>query len=140
VLKVKSEGLVKVGCFEKKFETPKIFGVQSLQTSFEIVDDSKIFWGLQLFFADQQTFSLMTSKQQTPSQKFIFFWGNQDYCSQWYPVTFSVNEGPKEGGIVTYNCAEMRMMYKKAMLFGDRETATKILQTNDPKTQKALGR
>lgn len=32
------------------------------------------------------------------------------------------------------------MMYTKAMLFGDTVTANKILHTNSPKLQKALGR
>ncbi len=32
------------------------------------------------------------------------------------------------------------MMYKKALLFEDLSTAEKILQTDDPKKQKALGR
>jgi ribA/ribD-fused uncharacterized protein len=44
-----------------------------------------------------------------------------------------------ENGI-KFNCNEQFMMYKKAMLFGDHETAKKILETENPKTQKRLGR
>ena len=32
------------------------------------------------------------------------------------------------------------MMYRKALLFNDHETATKILQTSSPAIQKKLGR
>jgi len=55
------------------------------------------------------------------------------YLSQWSKSPF------KELGI-TFNCAEQYMMYKKASLFGDNETAKKILATNSPKEQKRLGR
>jgi len=39
-----------------------------------------------------------------------------------------------------YNCAEQFMMRQKALLFGDRETANKIMKQAEPKKQKALGR
>ena len=43
-------------------------------------------------------------------------------------------------GKYTFTTAEQYMMYKKAMLFNDEETAKKILKVNDPKKVKALGR
>lgn len=39
-----------------------------------------------------------------------------------------------------FNCVEQYMMYQKALIFGDLEIAHKILETEDPKTMKALGR
>ena len=39
-----------------------------------------------------------------------------------------------------FNCAEQYMMYTKALLFEDLETANSIIDTDDPKEQKALGR
>ena len=54
--------------------------------------------------------------------------------SQWYPSDFTSKEG------VTFNCCEQFMMYSKAMLFGDTETAQKILKAETPREQKELGR
>jgi len=64
-------------------------------------------------------------------EKFTFFWSGP--FSQWYPAQFII-EGK------TFTCAEQYMMYKKAEFFGDKEIAEKIMQVNDPKTQKMLGR
>lgn len=55
------------------------------------------------------------------------------YLSNWYLSEFTV-----EG--ITFSSMEQYMMYKKAMLFQDRETAGKILQTDDVAEIKALGR
>lgn len=55
------------------------------------------------------------------------------YLSNWYLSDFTV-----EG--ITFSSMEQYMMYKKAMLFQDRETAGKILQTDDVAEIKALGR
>lgn len=53
--------------------------------------------------------------------------------SQWYPCQFEV-----EG--VTYTSAEQYMMAEKAKLFGDEEIRAEILNTDDPRMCKALGR
>lgn len=55
------------------------------------------------------------------------------YLSNWYPSRFSVN-------CITFSSMEQYMMYKKAMCFGDKDTAEKILATNDVAKIKALGR
>ena len=54
--------------------------------------------------------------------------------SQWYPSDFTSKDGKN------FNCAEQFMMYSKAMLFGDTETAEKILEAKTPDEQKQLGR
>lgn len=64
-------------------------------------------------------------------EKFTLFWNGP--FSQWYPSPFIVHH-------LTFNCAEQFMMYSKATLFRDTETAEKILYTTLPKDQKALGR
>ena len=73
---------------------------------------------------------------------FLFFWGHQpskhgeispSCLSQWWPSKFLVD------GIV-YATAEHWMMANKARLFGDDETATKIIAANSPKEVKHLGR
>lgn len=65
--------------------------------------------------------------------KYIFFFGKADVYSNWHPAPFEYKG-------VRFNCVEQFMMYSKAMLFGDAEAAQKILSSNAPKTQKALGR
>jgi len=61
----------------------------------------------------------------------IYFWGG--IYSQWAKVKF--NDGEKE-----FSSAEQYMMYRKAVTFNDLEAAEKIMKTNDPKKQKAIGR
>jgi ribA/ribD-fused uncharacterized protein len=53
--------------------------------------------------------------------------------SQWWPCIFSV-----KGDIFT--TAEHFMMHQKAMLFGDQETALRILDADHPFEAKTLGR
>jgi ribA/ribD-fused uncharacterized protein len=66
-------------------------------------------------------------------KKYTFFWKSESPFSQWHPSTFTVSE-------VVFKTAEMHMMYKKAMLFGDAETAEEILKAKHPRDCKALGR
>jgi ribA/ribD-fused uncharacterized protein len=64
-------------------------------------------------------------------EKFTLFW--EGPFSQWYPSPFIVHH-------LTFNCAEQFMMYSKALLFRDVESAEKILYSTLPKDHKALGR
>lgn len=63
--------------------------------------------------------------------KYTFFYKSK--LSQWHMVKFVV-----EG--VTFNCAEQFMMYKKALLFNDLETAKLIMDADHPREQQRLGR
>jgi ribA/ribD-fused uncharacterized protein len=65
--------------------------------------------------------------------KFTFFYQSFSPFSQWYKKDFNINS-------ITFNCCEQYMMYCKAMLFDDTETAKEILETEEPRDQKALGR
>ena len=67
----------------------------------------------------------------SPDNKYYFFWSGA--FSQWHPCQFTLDKK-------TFNCAEQYMMYCKALLFRDVESADKILLANDPKIQKAMGR
>lgn len=67
------------------------------------------------------------------TEKFIFFFTEKDWLSQWYPSPFEVH------GIM-FSTAEHFMMYRKAMTFEDKKTAEKILKAKTPKEAKALGR
>lgn len=67
------------------------------------------------------------------NENFHLFWGGE--CSQWYPCKFY------DPTIKLYfNCSEQYMMYHKAFLFGDDESVIKIMESNNPRDQKALGR
>lgn len=66
------------------------------------------------------------------TDKFYFFWRHQ--FGQWTLRNMTAPDG------ITYNCCEQYMMYQKAMLFGDRETAEKILAEPEPALQQNLGR
>ena len=55
------------------------------------------------------------------------------YLSNWYPSRFTVNN-------VNFSSMEQYMMYKKAVCFGDKDTADKILTTDDVAEIKALER
>lgn len=65
--------------------------------------------------------------------KFTFFWNNRTPFSNWYPSVFTVDG-------TTFTRGEQYMMYMKAVVFGDMSTADLIMLTDDPQTQKNLGR
>ena len=79
-----------------------------------------------------------------PPDNTIYFFREYEephgYLSQWYTDSFlapSCTSGEPDKIFVT---AEQYMMYRKAMTFNDAESADKILDTKEPKKQKALGR
>lgn len=65
------------------------------------------------------------------TDKFVLFYGGP--FSQWYPHRMEING-------TSYSCAEQYMMAMKAFHFGDSETYDKIMASNKPWEQKALGR
>lgn len=83
------------------------------------------------------------------NEEFTFFWETESPFSQWYKSKFVgsvysiVNKEilPDEfTEELEFSSAEQFMMYNKALLFLDRETASKIIKTNNPRKQKELGR
>jgi len=71
---------------------------------------------------------------------FVFFWsGNvtkklsKSCLSQWYPAVFTIDG-------VTYSCAEQYMMAEKARISNDMDSLKQILETDDPRVMKRLGR
>ena len=65
------------------------------------------------------------------AEAFTFFWKHR--LSQWHRAPFVV-------GGAAFTHAEQYMMYAKALLFGDREAAGKILAAETPREQQAIGR
>ncbi|KAK0855228.1 hypothetical protein LTR03_001994 [Friedmanniomyces endolithicus] len=81
--------------------------------------------------------STAPSSDALSSQGPLWFWREFEeplgYLSQWYESSFKVDG-------VTYLTAEMWMMIQKAKLFGDEETAKKMMETTVPAEHQALGR
>lgn len=65
------------------------------------------------------------------TDKYVFFWDGP--WSNWA-------ESPFEFEGMTFNCVEQWMMYHKAMICGDEESAKEIMATKSPRVQKELGR
>jgi ribA/ribD-fused uncharacterized protein len=74
--------------------------------------------------------------------EYLFFWGHRPEpdggvgrgcLSQWWPVSFTVDG-------VGFASAEHHMMWSKAVLFGDHDTAREILAAPHPQRAKVLGR
>ncbi len=63
----------------------------------------------------------------------VFFWKPPGWGSQWTRSSFRLDGH-------TFCCAEQAMMFGKAALFDDRDTAEKIMRTSDPREHKRLGR
>jgi ribA/ribD-fused uncharacterized protein len=73
----------------------------------------------------------MKTKSYYETDTHVYFYGS---CySQWAMRSFEL-----DGNL--FNCCEQYMMYRKAKLFGDHESAKKIWSSGDPAEQKALGR
>ena len=65
--------------------------------------------------------------------KYVFFWKTASPFSNWHDSKFEI-DGHK------FNNAEQYMMWSKAVLMNDFDTAKKIMNTTDPRTIKALGK
>ena len=73
------------------------------------------------------------------TNKHVLFWG--EWPSNWYPAEFDAEmmvNGEKK--TLHFFNSEQYFMYVKAVVFGDYETADKILKTKDPRMAKTLGR
>jgi ribA/ribD-fused uncharacterized protein len=86
--------------------------------------------------------ALCQAVQAGSRPKYVFFWGHtradtntvgKECLSQWYPAPFDAYGHH-------FPTAEHFMMYRKAVLFEDDVTASKILQATTPNAVKALGR
>lgn len=64
-------------------------------------------------------------------ETFSLFWGGP--YSQWYKSPF-IFAG------IEFNCNEQMMMYGKAIVHGDFGAAAEVMQTRNPRDQKAIGR
>ncbi|SUW08204.1 Swarming motility protein ybiA [Brachyspira pilosicoli] len=116
--------------YKKLFEEPIIF---------KGFYDNNLMNGL-----GEQKYSLEKLRKDFNSGKkidFLFFYGHtndkkevtKSSLSQWYIKDFKEND-------LLFNCMEKYMMYNKALLFDDKDIANEILNNNQPKAIKELGR
>ena len=84
-------------------------------------------------YIDSQETKIPQRKMSVEYNDMVCFWGNQSPFSNHYPVEVEIN-GTK------YKTPEHYIMHQKANEFDDVETARKILESDDPKVAKKLGR
>lgn len=74
----------------------------------------------------------------------VFFWMPHEhpygFLSQWYPAPFTAPSPSPSSPPMSFLSTEQYMMYRKALLFRDNETAEKIMAATTPAEHKALGR
>ncbi|MCJ1473855.1 hypothetical protein MMC13_002508 [Lambiella insularis] len=74
----------------------------------------------------------------------VFFWREFEhpygFLSQWYPAAFTAPSPIPHKPAMTFSDTEQYMMYHKAVLFQDWETAEKIMLATTPKEYQRLGR
>ncbi|WP_205625221.1 NADAR family protein [Aquimarina atlantica] len=97
----------------------------------------------QYFFYDEFNYLLSNEKkilncgflrkEKSNIENYSLFWETKHPFSQWYKCNF------KEYNI-EFSSAEQYMMYHKALLFNDKNTANKILETSNSRKCKELGR
>lgn len=80
-------------------------------------------------YKDYEDYSVLRRKHN--GIKYAFFLDG--IFSNWYPCSIVVDS-------IKYNCIEQYMMYSKALTFGDKENAEKILKEYSPRIQKKIGR
>ncbi len=71
--------------------------------------------------------------QVITTETMVLFWQPPGIFGQWTHSPFIVDGVP-------YVCGEQFMMAEKARLFGDSEVRARILKSDSPREQKALGR
>lgn len=132
--------------YKKLFEEPIIFegfydNDNSINDNIFLNNDYKIkYWNGE----GEQKYSLEKLQKDFNKGKktdFLFFYGHtndkkeitKSSLSQWYIKDFKEND-------IVFNCMEKYMMYNKALLFSDKDIADEILNNNQPKAIKELGR
>jgi ribA/ribD-fused uncharacterized protein len=71
------------------------------------------------------------------TDQYVFFWGDDDPFSNFYPAQTPITFG---GKVITFRTSEHAFMYTKAMYFSDSETADLVLKASHPLNAKKLGR
>lgn len=70
------------------------------------------------------------------TDKHVFFWNG--WPSNWCFAPFKAKLD--DGSFFTFQTSEQYFMWRKAIFFGDEDTAKKILESTNPRIAKQLGR
>lgn len=87
---------------------------------------------------------VLTEHDFYENETHVFFW--ESLFSNWQPcefemdICYSTPANPVRTRTFTFNCSEQAMMVYKALTFNDLDSMNKIMATDSPKEQKALGR
>lgn len=73
------------------------------------------------------------------NEKYHFFFKGKSPLTNWYQSIFYWKM-PGSNMVIVFTCMEQFMMFCKATVFNDMETAMLIMNTAKPSEQKALGR
>jgi ribA/ribD-fused uncharacterized protein len=65
---------------------------------------------------------------------YVFFWGGP--FSNWYESKYELTV---DEDTIEFNCSEQQYMAAKALCFNDAESYNKIMESDDPRVQKAIG-
>lgn len=126
--------------FDKKFPKPVCWSLSEYN-----IKRHNDFWTYKWKKNGSAVYSLdgiLEEKAAGIERENIFFWGHhpgkegtvgKECFSQWYMAEFYV-------GHMGYCCMEQYMMSKKALLFGDKETSEKIMESKEQNEIKQLGR
>ncbi len=107
-----------------------------LQIANDMVFCSKLSEDLSYVDADWKCKYIQKKRPEIKKEEPVFFWQirekNEEF-SNWYHAPFII-------GDFQYHCVEQYFMSRKAVLFHDAVTNTKILRANTPKECKDLGK
>lgn len=75
------------------------------------------------------------TEKPSHAKDYVFFWQTGSPFSNWHPSKYTYDN-------IEFNCSEQGVMWSKAKLFEDNESANKILEctTSQQKKMKELGR
>jgi len=104
-----------------------IVSIHPLSSGFKLIPGKQL--TLRASFSGNELKVLEQAMREEKSH--VFFWNG--IYSQWYKCEFTV-----DGNL--FSSSEQYMMWAKATLFGDVETANKILASTNPRKIKELGR
>lgn len=71
------------------------------------------------------------------NDNYVFFWNGP--FSNWHSADFYMETGT-EYGKCFFTSSEQAMMFYKAHMFDDKDAIVKVMSTNSPREQKAIGR
>ncbi len=112
----------------------QMHGEDALEIIFAVRDDDILKTG-ESILKKQETKGNRLSFGKNGHEAVCFHLPTEPYgfLSNWYPSPFELDG-------IRFSSAEQYIMYQKCMIFGDEESAKKILNTEDTREQQTLGR